>query len=216
MRKSEAFRTNGIYSKEKVKMKNNMLVFMLLVLAVFLAALGVHADSNKQALPKKEKQPTTSVQQKDKTEPTQTATAASDVQIKQTNPPQNAPSVSPSLGYKMVTDALDGFGGESESDNYRIPVNSGGQASVVGISVGVAYGIDAGFVYASHVKRGDASANGLVDMGDAIFLLNYLFRGGADPCPMEAGDANCNGQVDMGDAIFLLNYLFKGGEAPSC
>jgi hypothetical protein len=123
---------------------------------------------------------------------------------------------SPSLGYKLVTDALNSFGGESESDNYRIPVNSGGQVSVVGISVSVAYGIDAGFVYASHVKRGDASANGLVDMGDAIYLLNYLFRGGADPCPMEAGDANCNGLVDMGDAIFLLNYLFKGGEAPSC
>ena len=51
---------------------------------------------------------------------------------------------------------------------------------------------------------------------NALYILNYLFKGGPRPCPMEAGDANCNGVVDLGDAIYALNYLFKGGPAPSC
>jgi hypothetical protein len=188
-----------------MKMKNKILVIMLLLLAMFLAAFAVHAESGKQApIP---------TQTKEKAEP---EAAVSAVEVKQTTFPQSAPLSSPALGYKMVTDALDGFGGESESDNYRIPVNSGGQASAVGISVGVTFGTNAGFVYASHVKHGDANANGLVDLSDVIYLLNYLFRNGPLPCPMEAGDANCNGLVDLSDAIFLLNYLFKGGAAPSC
>jgi hypothetical protein len=178
--------------------KIRFLTIFLMAVAFFTVLLA-QAQSDKQTQPGK-------INQK----------AVTKIEPAPTTVPQRAPVIGSQPGYQMVTDVLDGFGGGSESDNYKIPVNSGGQASVVGISVGVAYGIDAGFVYASHVKHGDASANGLVDMGDAIFLLNYLFRGGTDPCPMEAGDTNCNGLVDLGDAIFLLNYLFKGGPAPSC
>ena len=36
--------------------------------------------------------------------------------------------------YRLVTDVLDAFGGESESDYYRISVNGGGQPSSIGIS----------------------------------------------------------------------------------
>jgi hypothetical protein len=134
--------------------------------------------------------------------------------------PQNI-SQTPALtgskqGYHLVTDVLDSFAGKSESDNYKIPVNSGGQHSIIGTSASTTFGIEAGFVLASKIKRGDVNANGTVDLGDAIYILNYLFKGGTDPCPMEAGDVNCTGQVDLGDAIFLLNYLFKGGPGPTC
>jgi hypothetical protein len=138
---------------------------------------------------------------------------------KQVQPEQVAPrtaSVDSKQGYQLVTDVLDGFGGKSESVNYIIPVNSGGEPSGIGISVSTTYGIEAGFVLASKIKRGDVNANRTVDLGDAIYILNYLFKGGTDPCPMETGDVNCTGLVDLGDAIFLLNYLFKGGMAPSC
>jgi hypothetical protein len=64
--------------------------------------------------------------------------------------------------------------------------------------------------------RGDANGDGVIDIADAIYLLNYLFKGDPPPDPLEAGDANCDGVVELGDAIYLLNYLFKGGPEPGC
>lgn len=64
--------------------------------------------------------------------------------------------------------------------------------------------------------RGDANGDGIIDLGDAVCILNYLFKGDDPPDPLDAGDANCDGIVDLGDAIYLLNYLFKGGDPPGC
>ncbi len=114
----------------------------------------------------------------------------------------------------MVTDVLDGFGGESESENYRIEVNSGGQPSAIGISESNNYKVQAGYVHASFVMRGDANGDGVVDVGDVIYLINYLFTGTSAPCPMETGDNNCDGIVDIGDVIYLINYLFTGTSPP--
>jgi parallel beta-helix repeat protein len=64
--------------------------------------------------------------------------------------------------------------------------------------------------------RGDANGDSTIDIEDALCVLNYLFKGGPAPVPLDAGDCNCSGNVDLGDAIYLLNYLFKGGPAPGC
>jgi hypothetical protein len=61
---------------------------------------------------------------------------------------------------------------------------------------------------------GDANHDGTIGVADVIFLLNYLFRHGPAPNPLEAGDANCQGAVDFGDVVYLLNYLFRGGPPP--
>jgi hypothetical protein len=61
---------------------------------------------------------------------------------------------------------------------------------------------------------GDCSENGLIDPGDVIFLMNYLFRQGASPEPLCRGDGNCNDDVDVGDVVLLINYLYKGGVLP--
>jgi hypothetical protein len=63
--------------------------------------------------------------------------------------------------------------------------------------------------------RGDANGDGVVDLGDAIFLLNYLYKGGPAPNPSWTGDANSDGVVNLGDAIYILNYLYKGGPPPA-
>ncbi len=63
---------------------------------------------------------------------------------------------------------------------------------------------------------GDASGDGLIDLGDMVYLVNYLYRDGPAPEPPRAGDANCDGIVDLGDVIYLTNYLFKGGPPPDC
>lgn len=64
--------------------------------------------------------------------------------------------------------------------------------------------------------RGDATADGLVNLGDAIYILNFLFKNGPPPNPMAAGDTNCDGTVSLSDAIYLLNFLFKEGNPPGC
>ncbi len=64
--------------------------------------------------------------------------------------------------------------------------------------------------------RGDCNGDGIIDLGDVVYLVNYLYKGGLPPEPLEAGDANCDGVVDLGDLVYLINYLFKGGPPPSC
>ena len=64
--------------------------------------------------------------------------------------------------------------------------------------------------------RGDANADGMIDVADIIYLTNYLFLGGGAPEPLEAGDANCDEVIDIADVVYLINYLFTGGSPPGC
>ena len=62
-------------------------------------------------------------------------------------------------------------------------------------------------------RRGDANADGLLDLADAIVTLNFLFIDGPMNCA-DAGDNNDDGLLDIADAIFLMNYLFISGATP--
>ncbi|MCK4224970.1 MAG: S8 family serine peptidase [candidate division Zixibacteria bacterium] len=64
--------------------------------------------------------------------------------------------------------------------------------------------------------RGDCNGDGVIDLGDVVYLINYLFKGGSAPDPLEAGDCNCDTVVDLGDVVYLINYLFKNGPPPCC
>jgi len=61
---------------------------------------------------------------------------------------------------------------------------------------------------------GDANLNGTIDISDAVFLLNAVFRGGEQPQVEATADANCDGAVNIADAVRLVNYIFRGGAAP--
>lgn len=61
--------------------------------------------------------------------------------------------------------------------------------------------------------RGDSNSDGNVDLGDAVFLLNYVAGGPAPACEKSC-DSNDDGRLDPSDAVFLLGYLFAGGSAP--
>ncbi|MDP3025110.1 MAG: M20/M25/M40 family metallo-hydrolase [candidate division Zixibacteria bacterium] len=65
-------------------------------------------------------------------------------------------------------------------------------------------------------KYGDANGDGKVTVSDAVYLINYLFKGGPAPVPLDSGDANCDGQVTVADVVYIINYLFKGGPVPGC
>ena len=65
--------------------------------------------------------------------------------------------------------------------------------------------------------HGDVDPYAGITVSDLTYMVNYLFRQGLPPNPLEAGDANCDGQVAISDLTFLVNYLFKGGPEPcSC
>jgi len=63
---------------------------------------------------------------------------------------------------------------------------------------------------------GDANADGVVDLADIVCLINFLYRGGDTPIPMEAGDANCDGIINVADIVYLVNYLYRDGDPPGC
>jgi hypothetical protein len=62
--------------------------------------------------------------------------------------------------------------------------------------------------------RGDVTADGEVNLSDAIFTLNYLFLSGAAPECMDAADSDDSGKLDLSDPIYLLGHLFLGGRRP--
>jgi hypothetical protein len=63
---------------------------------------------------------------------------------------------------------------------------------------------------------GDANGDRTINSGDAVYLVNYIFRGGPAPQPLVSGNANCDGKINIGDAIYLVNYIFRGGPPPCC
>jgi hypothetical protein len=76
--------------------------------------------------------------------------------------------------------------------------------------------VDTFYYNSLQFESGDANGDWVVDVGDAVYLINYLYKSSSAPSPLQAGDANCDGNIDVGDVVYLINYLFKGGSAPSC
>ena len=72
-----------------------------------------------------------------------------------------------------------------------------------------------GFGDACDYVCGDANHDGSRNVGDAVFLISYVFKGGAAPHPVCAGDANGDGGTNVGDAVYMINYVFKGGLPPT-
>jgi len=67
---------------------------------------------------------------------------------------------------------------------------------------------------------GDANSDEMVDISDVVFLIYYIFAGGAAPgdCiyPKGMGDANGDGIADISDVVHLIAYIFSGGNPPHC
>ncbi len=93
----------------------------------------------------------------------------------------------------------------------KVPYHDGTYPDPVEIGSGKVSGID---INLPPIQVGDVSGDGLVDIGDVIFLINYLFIDGPAPDPMMTGDVNCDGVVNTGDVIYVINYLYLEGPSP--
>ena len=47
-----------------------------------------------------------------------------------------------------------------------------------------------------------------------MYLLGYLFLGGAGPPCENAADADDKGSLELTDAVYVLNHIFLGRAAP--
>jgi len=105
------------------------------------------------------------------------------------------------------------------STNYILSGTVGQTAVESGSSTN--YGLSGGFWPNSNIMTddcspGDANDDGQVNVGDAVYLIAYIFKGGPAPQPYETcnGDANCDCQANVGDAVYIIGYVFKGGSPP--
>lgn len=62
--------------------------------------------------------------------------------------------------------------------------------------------------------RGDINDDGVVDIGDGVFLLNELFHGGVAGTCTAAKDTNRDGVINLTDVLFLFDALFLDGPLP--
>jgi hypothetical protein len=109
-------------------------------------------------------------------------------------------------------------------DGRSIPIPSGGEEDLLNSQV---YPVDlliAG-IHANHgftnaagccQVAGDANDDGNLDVGDAVFLINFIFKNGTAPVCGKAADANNDCDVDVGDAVYIVHHIFKDGPAPDC
>ncbi len=83
-------------------------------------------------------------------------------------------------------------------------------------AINVNYGFWQVFQMPSSFVCGDINNDGLVNILDIIFLIDFKFKGGPAPDNLEAADVNNDGLVNILDIIYLINHKFKGGPAPDC
>ena len=87
----------------------------------------------------------------------------------------------------------------------------------VGSGSSESFGMNSGFwqEFGEAVICGDANSDGIVNIGDVVYLIGYLFRGGPAPIPYECvGDVNNDDIVNIGDVVYLIGFLFRGGSPP--
>ena len=63
---------------------------------------------------------------------------------------------------------------------------------------------------------GDANSSGIINALDITFLINYLYKHGPAPNPLEAADVNNSGTINALDVTYMINFLYKYGSAPNC
>ncbi|MGH8015299.1 MAG: hypothetical protein ACREBV_03825, partial [Candidatus Zixiibacteriota bacterium] len=67
-----------------------------------------------------------------------------------------------------------------------------------------------------YVLAGDCNNDGLVNILDLTFTVDYIFRGGPGPIPFGIGDANCDGtSMQILDLTYLVDRFFRNGP-PTC
>jgi hypothetical protein len=105
-------------------------------------------------------------------------------------------------------------GTEDDNGQWIVPTDDGGFV-MTGSSASFVNGECHYLVKARSYFCGDANGDDAIDVSDAVYLVNYIFRDGPEPifgyCH---GDANDDGGTDVSDIVMLINYIFRDGPSP--
>ncbi len=63
-------------------------------------------------------------------------------------------------------------------------------------------------------QRGLVNDDLMVDLGDTVYTLQYLFADGPEPFCLDAADFNDDALLDVADPVYNMNFLFMGGPEP--
>jgi hypothetical protein len=124
-----------------------------------------------------------------------------------------------SSDYTITWEVLSSGGGDASSTSYRVSMTLGQTAT--GEASSTTYHVSQGFWQVFEgpcdCMPGNANADGQVNVGDAVYMINFVFKGGLAPKPYSicSGDANKDCQANVGDAVYIINYVFKGGQPPA-
>lgn len=59
---------------------------------------------------------------------------------------------------------------------------------------------------------GDINHNFRVNILDITFLINYLYKHGPAPAPLQCADVNGDGEINIKDISGIISFLYKGGQ----
>ena len=62
--------------------------------------------------------------------------------------------------------------------------------------------------------NGDADCNGIRNILDISYIINYLYKSGLPPQSADGCDCNCSSTCDLLDITFLIDFLYRDGPAP--
>ncbi|MCP4566979.1 MAG: hypothetical protein GY841_05300 [FCB group bacterium] len=178
------------------------ILYTAVMLICLLASAGIAAETEKAKVVK-----TAQTVEKQK--------AAAD--LKEVAPP---PTRTFSNSLKIGWQAVSGGGlMRGESANFDLNATSGQPAA--GDCSSDNYGTSSGFWQDIIVGDccdlpGDANGDEAVNIGDPVYLINYIFKDGPAPFCDQEGDANYDCAINIGDPVYLINHIFKDGPAAHC
>jgi murein tripeptide amidase MpaA len=111
-----------------------------------------------------------------------------------------------------VCDVCPGFDDLADADGDDVPDSCDNCPTVS--NPDQADGDENGIGDACQYMCGDASGDRALNVGDAVHIITYIFKGGPAPDPLCSADANGDAATNIADAVYLITYIFKSGPAP--
>ena len=220
-------RLDGRIVPYKGRARPNRIAAILAIIFV-LAHFSVPAPFVKGAIGKEIKEEAKNVQAKLRTPIAEPEDHQQTAEMNPVNPPQSegsSGSAATDKGKQIKWQTVSGgavIGGSTVAfDLNRAPGYVLG-GTVVQLAVGSgssdSYGTNSGYwqEFGGCPGRGDVNGDGVIDVADVMYLINYRFLGASPPDPLCLGDPNCDGVIDAGDVLFLINYLFLDTSPPAC